>query len=53
MLTGDQDDDRFAAVSIADMEVAKPAEITEGDTAPSIETVASNAVIDLRLSQRR
>jgi len=49
----DQEHDWLAAVLIADVKVAKTAEIAKGDSAAGIESVAADAVIDLGLSQGR
>ena len=53
MGTGDQQHHWLAAVLVADVEVAQAAEVAEGDAAAGVETVATNAVIDLRLGRRR
>jgi hypothetical protein len=53
VVAGDQEQDRLAAVLVADMKVAEAAEVAESDATAGVETVAANAVIDLRLGQRR
>ncbi len=47
----DQEDDFLTAPLVADVKVAEAAEVAESDAAASVEAVAANAVIDLRLSQ--
>jgi len=43
----------LAAPFVADVEVTEAADVAKGDAAVAVETVAANAVIDLRLSRRR
>jgi hypothetical protein len=43
----------LAAVLVADVKVTETAEVAEGDATAGVEPVAANAVIDLRLGQRR
>lgn len=50
MVAGDQRHDRLSVVLVADVKVAKAAEVAQGDATAAIETVAANAVIDLGLS---
>jgi hypothetical protein len=44
---GDEEDDLLAAVLVADMKVAKAAQVAEGDAAAGVEAVAANAVVEL------
>jgi hypothetical protein len=53
VVAGDEEHDRLAAMLIADMEMAEPAEKAEADSTAAIESVAADAVIDLGLSQTR
>jgi hypothetical protein len=53
VVAGDQEQDRLAAVLVADVKVTETAEVAEGDATAGVEPVAANAVIDLRLGQRR
>jgi len=50
---GNQKDDLLAPALVADVEMTETAEVAESDAAFGVESVATNAVIDLRLSHRR
>src|SRR6202158_2800599 len=53
VVAGDQEQDRLAALLVADVKVTETAEVAKGDATAAVEPVAANAVIDLRLGQRR
>ena len=53
MVAGDQEHDGLAATFVADVKVAKAAQVAEGDAAFGVKTVTPDAVIDLGMCHRR